>query len=55
MTAIQKAAPDATVRRADALRAILDAGLPIVERRYGLAAKPEPQKGGTRPARKPAK
>jgi hypothetical protein len=40
VAAIQKAAPEATVRRTEALRAILDAGLPIVEARYGIAAKP---------------
>ena len=31
--AIQKSAPDATARRAEALRAIIDVGLPIVEAR----------------------
>jgi predicted transcriptional regulator len=39
VAAIQKTAPDATVRRAEALRAIIEAGLPIVEARYAIGGK----------------
>lgn len=50
-SAMTAATPGAEMGRADALRAVLADGLPITERRYGLAA--DASQKGAKPARKP--